>query len=493
VNIDLVGAGSLEIFDTLAAGSSSVAFVGLTDRDDEQLGVTTMRAGPVDVLSTSALDGKLLVGAIRHAITLRRLETSLDEMQSFAHVGSWEVDLQTGTVTWSHELYRLLGFGLDQAVGYTQIIDRVHRDDREATVASIETAIGAHSPFIVEHRVSLPDGSERWVAAQGRAEYSADGRPERLIGMAQDITERKAAAAAVLHQELHDPLTGLPNRRLLVDRLEQALARLSRVPSMVGVIYLDIDRFKVINDNLGYAAGDQLLLATAARVRDLIRPEDTLARMDGDEFVVLCEGLSDQAEGTVVADRICAAMTEPLAWKGGELVISVSAGIALAISPSVEAGILLGDADAAMYRAKAAGRARSALFAETMRPTGVGRLDTETSLRQSIINGDLRVHYQPVVSLVNARRVGPAGGVQAGEAGPDARSQMAPPHDVGQSLRRPVRATRPRRPHRLRTPRCRSQRGRPPAGDDRKCVDGRRAEDNRRAEHTPRPRRATQH
>lgn len=406
VNIDLVGAGSLEIFDTLAAGSSSVAFVGLTDRDDEQLGVTTMRAGPVDVLSTSALDGKLLVGAIRHAITLRRLETSLDEMQSFAHVGSWEVDLQTGTVTWSHELYRLLGFGLDQAVGYTQIIDRVHRDDREATVASIETAIGAHSPFIVEHRVSLPDGSERWVAAQGRAEYSADGRPERLIGMAQDITERKAAAAAVLHQELHDPLTGLPNRRLLVDRLEQALARLSRVPSMVGVIYLDIDRFKVINDNLGYAAGDQLLLATAARVRDLIRPEDTLARMDGDEFVVLCEGLSDQAEGTVVADRICAAMTEPLAWKGGELVISVSAGIALAISPSVEAGILLGDADAAMYRAKAAGRARSALFAETMRPTGVGRLDTETSLRQSIINGDLRVHYQPVVSLVNGQVLG---------------------------------------------------------------------------------------
>ncbi len=246
----------------------------------------------------------------------------------------------------------------------------------------------------------------RWIRARGRVELGADGRPERLLGTAQDITAQKAAADALIHQGLHDALTGLPNRRLLVDRIDQALVRLTRAPAMVGLIHLDIDRFKVVNDSLGHSVGDQLLVATAERLRELIRPEDTLARIEGDEFVVLCEGLSDQAEAVLIADRICAAMTEPFAWSGGDLVLSVSAGIALTLSPTTDAGALLGEADAAMYRAKASGRARSAVFSETMRPTGVGRLDTETSLRQSIVNGDLRVHYQPIVSLTDGQVLG---------------------------------------------------------------------------------------
>jgi diguanylate cyclase (GGDEF)-like protein len=217
------------------------------------------------------------------------------------------------------------------------------------------------------------------------------------------------AAADLVHQELHDGLTGLPNRRLLCDRLEQALIRLARANSLVAVILLDVDRFKVVNDDLGRAAGDQLLIATAARLRDLVRPEDTLARIEGDQFVVLCEGLADQAAAVNIADRICAAMTEPLAWDSGDLgdlVISVSAGIALAASTSAGTDELMQDADTAMRRAKVAGRARSALFADAMRADTVGRLDTETSLRRSIANGDLRVHYQPIVSLVDGQVLG---------------------------------------------------------------------------------------
>jgi diguanylate cyclase (GGDEF)-like protein len=217
------------------------------------------------------------------------------------------------------------------------------------------------------------------------------------------------AAADLVHQELHDGLTGLPNRRLLCDRLEQALIRLARANSLVAVILLDVDRFKVVNDDLGRAAGDQLLIATAARLRDLVRPEDTLARIEGDQFVVLCEGLADQAAAVNIADRICAAMTEPLAWDSGDLgdlVISVSAGIALAASTSAGTDELMQDADTAMRRAKVAGRARSALFADAMRADTVGRLDTETSLRHSIANGDLRVHYQPIVSLVDGQVLG---------------------------------------------------------------------------------------
>ena len=355
VDVDIANVGGLALVEQFAARSPGVPLVAITSRTDDEIGLATFHAGVIDVLSTRALDANMLISSIRHAILLKRSELSLDEVQSIARIGSWAVELASGEVSWSHELYRLLGFGEDQTPGYQEILDRIHPDDRESTIAAVTATVASTNPFTIEHRVLLPDGSECWMRFRGRVELDGDGAPARLLGTAQDISEERAAAAALLHQELHDPLTGLPNRRLLVDRIEQALARLARMPLLVGVIHFDVDRFKVINDNLGYAAGDQLLLATATRLTDLIRPEDTLARIEGDEFVVLCEGLTDQAEATSIADRICAAMSEPLDWAGGELVISVSAGIALASSSSVEAGALLGDADAAMYRAKAAG------------------------------------------------------------------------------------------------------------------------------------------
>jgi diguanylate cyclase (GGDEF)-like protein/PAS domain S-box-containing protein len=406
IDVALAGDDDLACIDTLATRSPSVALVALTGRAEDAIGVATRHAGPVDLLSKGGLQGNALVGSIRHAIRLKRVEASLDEAQSIAQIGSWEVDLETNTVTWSHELYRMLGFGLEQAPGYDELVARIHTEDRDATMRALRAAMEDFTPFVIEHRNVLPDGSVRWIRARGRVELDADGRPERLLGTAQDITDEKAADAARIHHELHDPLTGLPNRQLLVDRIGQALTRLTRTPAIVAVIHLDVDRFKVINDSLGHGVGDALLVQTARRLRDLIRPEDTLARIEGDEFVVLCEGLTDQAAAVQIADRICAAMTEPFAWSGGELVLSVSAGIALALSPSGDAGALLGEADAAMYRAKAAGRARSVVFTEGMRPTGVGRLDTETSLRKSIVNGDLRVHYQPIVNLVDGQVLG---------------------------------------------------------------------------------------
>ncbi len=174
----------------------------------------------------------------------------------------------------------------------------------------------------------------------------------------------------------------------------------------MAVIYLDIDRFNRINDSLGQGVGDQLLLAVAARLTGLARREDTVARIGADEFVMLCEGLPDESEAVAIADRICAAMTEPLAWEYGDLTISVSAGIALATSAFVSPESLLRDADSAMYRAKTEGRSRSAVFAETMRTTAVGRLDTEMALRRSIAAGDLRLQYQPIVTLSEGKILG---------------------------------------------------------------------------------------
>jgi diguanylate cyclase (GGDEF)-like protein len=222
----------------------------------------------------------------------------------------------------------------------------------------------------------------------------------------QDITEQKAAEDALLYQAFHDPLTGLPIRPLFLDRLGQALKRLARQPSTVGVIYLDVDRFKVINDSLGHPVGDQLLLAMAARLQQAVRPADTLARIGGDEFVMMYEGLSGEQEAVGIADRVREALTAPLAWDGGDLVLTVSAGVSVGQSATVNPDSLLRDAEAAMYRAKSEGRGRSAVFAETMRAQAIGRFDTEVSLRQSIIDGDLRVVYQQIVTLVDGEVLG---------------------------------------------------------------------------------------
>ena len=337
---------------------------------------------------------------------LLRSNIELGEAQSIANVGSWKVDLESNVTTWSPELSRLFAFTTEREPDYRDLLERTHPDDRDSTIRLIEATMDGGGPFVVEHRVLLPDGTLRWVRARGRVELDDVGVPVRMLGTAQDITEHKAAEAALLHQALHDPLTGLPNRLLLIDRLNQVLNRLVRQPSMVAVIYLDIDRFKVINDSLGRETADQLLLAVANRLARLVRPDDTLGRIGSDEFVVVCEGLATEAEAVTVADRICSAMTEPLAWDGGELVISVSAGVAFTTSGAIGPGSLLRDADAAMYRAKSGGRARAAVFAHAMRAYAIGRVDIEMALRRSIIDGELRLHYQPIVNLADGQVVG---------------------------------------------------------------------------------------
>ena len=406
VDLGLADAEGVEVIEALSARWSAIALIVLTGREDDEIGLATIEAGAIDYLSKRGLDGKLLVRSIRHAILRKRFETSLAEAQSIARVGSWEVDLATNKVSWSREFYRLLGISPDQKPTYEALVERTHPDDRESTILALRVTLRDFTPFVFEHRLLLPYGEVRWVRSLGRLELDAAGQAERLLATTQDITEQKAAEAALLHQAFHDPLSGLPNRLLFLDRLGQALNRLARQTWTVGVIYLDVDRFKVINDSLGHVVGDQLLLAMASRLESLIRPGDTLARIAGDEFAVLCEGLSGEEEAVSVADKIRTAMTEPLEWDGGDLVISVSAGIALATSASVNPVSLLRDADAAMYRAKSEGRARSAVFAETMRTQAIGRLATEISLRRSITDGDLRLHYQPIVDLVDGHVLG---------------------------------------------------------------------------------------
>jgi len=213
----------------------------------------------------------------------------------------------------------------------------------------------------------------------------------------------RRAQQALSHQALHDPLTGLPNRALLLDRLDHAL-RQRHEGSTVAVLFLDLDRFKVVNDSLGHRIGDELLVEVARRLVSSVRPADTVARFGGDEFVIVAESASDDHESVLLAERIAAAIAPPATVGGHEISLSVSIGIVMA-GPGDDPETLLRDADAAMYRAKERGRSRVEMFDSGMRRRVVQRLETEQALRRGIDNDELRLHFQPEVALSSGRIV----------------------------------------------------------------------------------------
>jgi diguanylate cyclase (GGDEF)-like protein/PAS domain S-box-containing protein len=228
---------------------------------------------------------------------------------------------------------------------------------------------------------------------------------ERVTHLAEIAIARKQSEEELAHQALHDGLTGLPNRALLLDRLEQAMARARRQEALVAVLFLDLDLFKVLNDSRGHAAGDELLQAVAGRLRDVIRPADTVARFGGDEFVVVCEGLANEVEARLMGERITKAIETPFLLAAGEVFIGVSVGISLATGTD-DADTALRNADAAMYRAKERGRGRVEVFDEKLRVRSRVRYETETALRRALDRGELVLAYQPVVAVADGRMAG---------------------------------------------------------------------------------------
>jgi diguanylate cyclase (GGDEF)-like protein len=218
------------------------------------------------------------------------------------------------------------------------------------------------------------------------------------------VAERLLARERLAHQALHDALTGLPNRALFEDRLDLALARAGRQSTFTAVLFLDVDRFKLINDTLGHRVGDRLLREAAERVRSAVRASDTVARFGGDEFAVLCEGLGDDRDALTIANAVHDAMRVPLVLDdGGDLLLGASIGIALARGREARRDALLRDADAAMYRAKELGRGRIEVFDDRLRERLDARLRIERELRHGLEHGELRLAYQPVISLADGR------------------------------------------------------------------------------------------
>ena len=283
---------------------------------------------------------------------LRAREAQLNAAQELTGVGSWEWCLETDHVEWSDNLYRIFGLAPGEFGGtYAAYLEAVHPDDRAHRHEQIERVIETGEPLTDTHRIVCPDGKVRTIEAAASLDVDAAGR-KRLIGAVQDVTELRRAQRELTRRALEDPLTGLGNRALAFDRVAHALDVASRRGSMVAVLYLDIDGFKAINDERGHAAGDDVLREVARRLESAVRESDTLARIGGDEFLVVCEDVEQVEDVREIAERVESCFGGEFEV-GGELRrLGVSIGTAFALDRRVGVDQLIGEADAAMYREK---------------------------------------------------------------------------------------------------------------------------------------------
>ncbi|MBW4550325.1 MAG: EAL domain-containing protein [Aphanocapsa sp. GSE-SYN-MK-11-07L] len=288
--------------------------------------------------------------------------------------------------------------------------DMVHPDDRGLVEQAFESLYRSAREDI-EYRIIWPNQEVRWVSSRIYLIKDEQGNPIRIDGITTDITARRQIQEALVYSALHDGLTGLANRNLLSDRLQQSCRRIRRQPNkLLAVLFLDLDRFKLINDSLGHQIGDQILITVAQRLQTCQRMGDTIARLGGDEFVLLLEDLESPEIALRVATRIHEALKAPIQIDGHEIVISTSIGIAFGTAQSCgddTVANLLRDADTAMYRAKAIGQGKHEVFDHSMHTEALKQLETETDLRRLLteaetakgVSSELRVYYQPILAL----------------------------------------------------------------------------------------------
>jgi len=405
----------LEILRQAREGGCARPIILLTGQGDGEVDIAAMNAGAADYLVKGQIDAQILERSIRYSLEQNRtLEALRESEERYAHSargandGLWVWDLAAGTVYYSERWKEMLGYSTEE-IGDSpdEWFSRVHPDDMAMLLTEIDAHRNNATPSIEhEHRVRHKNGGDRWMLARGVAIRANEGDATRIAGSLTDITARKIAIDRLTYDAFHDGLTGLPNRALFMDRLGSLMERSQRLAGYeFAVLFVDLDRFKIVNDSLGHAVGDQLLIGVGERLRAGLRPTDTVARLGGDEFTILLE-TQHLADAIRAAERLQAALRVPFNLGDHEIFTTASVGIALSATGYERPQDVVRDADIAMYRAKSRGRGVHEVFDKTMHERAVKLLSFETDLRRAVERDELRVFYQPIVSLESQRVTG---------------------------------------------------------------------------------------
>jgi diguanylate cyclase (GGDEF)-like protein/PAS domain S-box-containing protein len=416
-DLNLPDSRGYDTFRQVFQHASGIPIVLMTNLEDESLALQAIRNGAQDYLLKIELSGQLLARAIRYAIQRKHSEEALRESNERyilavegATDGIWDWNLKTNRIYFSPRWKAMLGYEEGEIRDHPdEWMQRIHNED----LAQVRVALAAHiqgysQHFECEYRIQHKDGVYRWALVRGLAVRDTAGKAYRMAGSQTDITIRKSAQEQLQFDAFHDALTGLTNRALFLDRLVRAIEHAQRHPeSLFAVLFLDLDRFKVINDSLGHSLGDQLLAACARKLEGCLRTVDTVSRFGGDEFVILLDDVKNEQDTLEVATRIQHKLQEPIDLDGHRVVISASIGIVLSTLGYEDSDNLLRDADIAMYQAKMLGKACHVLFEAGMRQRMIHRLELENALRKTLEDQtsehpdsqELQVYYQPIVSL----------------------------------------------------------------------------------------------
>jgi diguanylate cyclase (GGDEF)-like protein/PAS domain S-box-containing protein len=332
--------------------------------------------------------------------TERQYQTLVETMPAITYIHRILAGVPAAIVYVSPQVVTLLGWKPEDYFSHPEHwLTFVHPDDQQRVRDAMSQAVATHEPFNAEYRVVARDGRTVWLRDMAvMVEDPTDGA-QLWQGVQFDITAEKAAETQLQHLAFYDSLTGLPNRRLCIDRLESVLSRPGRPE--VALLFLDLDRFKVINDGIGHAAGDELLVAVAQRLTPHVTDRGSLARFGGDEFVAVLERFAHPHEVEQVAEKLLSALRRPFNAKGYDLVVGGTIGIAIASPDLHTPKDLLRAADVALYRAKAAGGGVLAVFDPSVDRQGLERLEQEADLRRALERGEFHIAYQPIVDIAS--------------------------------------------------------------------------------------------
>ena len=313
--------------------------------------------------------------------------------------GLWDWDLRTDRVHYFPRFRELLGYSADEPL--TRFHLAFHPEDTERMRQSMRRLFEEQVPIDEEFRLRCKNGGFRWFRGRGHAVWDTRGKPLRFAGSITDINGYKEKELRLLYLADHDALTGLPNRRLFLERLCAGVGRAQSLGRSLAVLFVDLDRFKQINDVLGHDAGNQVLCEAAKRIRDCVRDDDTVARLGGDEFTILLEGIEAESRVSAVADRIRSDINRSFPLAEREVYVSASIGIAVFPRDGESGEELLKRSDLAMYQAKKHGRDNNQFYSAESETRISRGLDMETRLRRALEHGELEIHYQPQVGFAS--------------------------------------------------------------------------------------------